>query len=219
MGGLFQNESIIQTLEVMAVILSATTTSLTVFFFLAPPVLLGLILYYFTGKEKKAEKFMPNLMAQSLRIFNYIWMFIVSIGAFIAANMFLAPILEFIMPDPEFSGIETDEFDDQTLVRGIITLLLVVIFGLLSILFNRKVYEVSKVPGTISTKLFITSGLIFFSIPAFIFTVNTFNNIVDYIYNQDGGVSGTYISLMFTSIAATMVFIAKAMQILKRESK
>ena len=48
------------------------------------------VLYYFTGSEKKADKFIPNLMSQAFRSFNYVWLYIISLFAFFGLTLILS---------------------------------------------------------------------------------------------------------------------------------
>jgi MFS family permease len=180
-------------------------------------LLVALVLYYFTGEKKRADDFMPRLMAQVFRIFDYTWLFIISVVAFVGTNMFVSPIVEAILPDPKFGA--NDDFESKTLVKGIVLMLLMLVFGLVKILLNRRVQTISGVAATVTPKVVLFFGLVFFSVLSFMFTIASFMNVIDYFYETDLGIDAMLVSLMLTSMAFTAVYVSKSYMVLKRESK
>ncbi|GAB4284194.1 MAG: hypothetical protein Kow0081_1260 [Candidatus Dojkabacteria bacterium] len=186
-------------------------------------ILLALILYYFSGDKKKADEFIPNLMAQSIRIFSYVWTFILSLIALVAGNMIVQPVLEQILPFPQ-GGIgrfaaKRPDFQEETFVQGLLMLALVVILIYGMVYLQRYSVKVSKIGGTISTKLFLTFGTVLFSILSIVSLFAGLVNFISYLYDTDNGLDSGLFSLLIVSVAGFGIYLSKAISTLKRESK
>jgi hypothetical protein len=188
-------------------------TIMAVFIFPFALLLIALVLYYFTGDKKKAEDFMPKLMAQSFRVFSYFWILIISLVAYMGLNQILNYILSQVLPEGRFSN----EVEAETLVRGLVLVLLMAVFAY----GYKKLYDysadVSSVRGSVSTKIFLSFGLIIFSILTFFSSISTFMNFVDFAYDTDGGVSAGSVAMLLSSLTFLSLYLVKGIEILKKE--
>ncbi len=177
-------------------------------------VLIALVLYYFTGEKKRADEFMPKLMAQLIRIFSYTWLLIVSVGAFVGVTQVLYYVFANILPAPRY----LDEVDSEILVKGIVLLTLMAGFAAAKIMLNRYSVRISKVGGSVSTKVFVGFGMMIFSILLFTSSIATFMNIVDFFYDQDLGIDSNSVALMFSSLGFFLLYLLKGVRVLNIES-
>ncbi len=178
-------------------------------------LLIALVLYYFTGEKKKAEEFMPKLMAQSIRVFSYVWLLLISFGTFIGVTQVLFYVFANLLPGSRFF----EEPDSQVLVQGLVLVLLMAVFAVGKVLLNRYSIKVSGVGGSVSTKLFITFGMIIFSILLFISSISVFMNVVDFIYDNRSGIDASGVAVMFSSLGFFSAYALKGIKVLQSESK
>lgn len=186
---------------------------MAVFIFPFALLLIALVLYYFTGDRKKAEDFMPKLMAQSFRVFSYFWVLIISLAAYMGLNQVLNYILSQVLPEGRFSA----EVESETLVRGLVLLLLMAGFAY----GYKRLYDysakVSSIRGSVSTKIFVSFGLVVFSILTFFSAINTFMNFVDFAYDTDRGVSASAVAMLLSSLTFFSFYLVKGVEVLKNE--
>lgn len=177
---------------------------------------LGFVLYYFTGDKKKADEFMPVIMSQSSRVFSYFWMLIISIVAYSSTYAILYYVFGNILPKAERYGVDVEAI---TLVQGIIVALLMGVMFYAVWQFSEYTAKVSGVKGTVSKKLFLTAGLVIFSVIFFTATIGTFTNVIEYFYDADGGVDAGMVASMFGSLGFMLAYGFKVIQTLGAEKK
>jgi len=196
-------------------ILGVISPFMSLIMFLVALIFIALVLYYFTGNNKKAEGFMPNLMSQSFRIFYYVWMYIVSLAAFGAVASMLTEILEEILP--EAARARASEFEGETFFTSLVVFLFTLIFAAVLFYLNRAVVTTSGVGGTVSTKTFLTFGIVTYSIVYFVSTLLVVSEFMAYLYDTDMGLSANTWSWMFAGLAFLGVFVARGMMVLRNE--
>ena len=199
-------------------IVSMLSVFASLLFYLMLPIFLflfALVLYYFTGNNKKADEFMPKLAAQSVRIFSYVWLLIISIGAFLGISQSLYYIFASILPASEFALSSGSE----TFTKGVVVTILMACFAVGAVFLNRYSVEASGVGGSISTKIFASIGLTIFSILFFISSITTLTNLVDFTSNTSVGIDSSSVSIMLSSLGLFVAYLVKVAQLLKAESK
>lgn len=186
-------------------------------------IMIALVLYYFTGDKKRAEGFMPFLMSQLLRVYNYFWLFIISLVAYFGLQDVVSAILKAILPaSKSFSvvgGDSKNEFDSQTFVKGIVLLILMALLAGFKVFLNRKSTELTKMGGSVSTKLFLATGLFVFSLLAFVSTLTSIDSILGYLYDKSDGVNSSSLAMMIASVTMLSLYLVKSWQVIKGEVK
>lgn len=183
--------------------------------------LFPIIFYYFTGAKKHGESFMPRISRIALRINNFVWTYIGMIFAFLGVYAILFYIVEKLWPG-ENSSQFFDEIDSgargyledvelmvefETIVRGLVTLLV----GLLIILFfsfaNTKVGKTKDEAVLLSKRIFLTFTLVTFSIITILSFIAASDNILNTIYDDHSFVYAGYIA----SFLGGLVFLILVM--------
>lgn len=194
-------------------------SALMVFVYLFAIVTVCLILYYFTGTDKKADKFFPNLMSQSLRTYSYVWIFLSSVVAFFGLATVFFWVFDNILPKSEgiFSTGKDAEWD--VLVKGLVVLTFALLLIGFKVVLNRMVVKTSRIGSTVSTKVFVSFGMILFSIFFFVSGLSFLLNFVDYAKESDAGLDPLTWSVFFASMLLLGSYLTKAYIVLKKESK
>lgn len=176
---------------------------------------LAIILYFFTGEKKKADLILPHLMEYSLKVFAYIWMLIISFVALVPAFMVVNYIVMAIMGQGDYSS------PNMIIIPLIILIaLMLLIFGAMKL--NRFVIKKSKRGSDITNKIIFSIGLIVHSLITFVSGLVSLASILNAIFGSSlhrSEVDTVSVSIFIVSLAASLVFYSKALQIFKREAK
>lgn len=192
-------------------------SSVVVFIYLLAIVTVCLVLYYFTGNDKKADKFFPNLMGQSLRVFSYVWMFLSSIAFFAGLTMVFFWMFDNVLPDSKGILASGKDAEWDILVKGLLIMAFALILIGVKFMINRMVVKTSGIGGTVSTKIFVSLGLVLFSILMFVSGLSFLLNFVDYLKESKAGLDPMTWSIFFSSFLLLSAYMAKAWMVLKEE--
>lgn len=182
-----------------------------------PVLILGLalVLYFFTGEKKKADLILPHLMGYSLKVFAYVWMLIISFIALILGYMVVNYIVSSIVGQGRYNSSEM-----LIIPLVMLAVLFLLLFGAMKL--NRSVIKKTGRGADVPSKIIFSIGLVVNSIIAFISGFFTLGSILNALFGSAyyrPTVEPGPVSVFIVSLAASLIFYAKAMQIVKREIK
>lgn len=134
-------------------------------------------------------------LVPAFMVVNYIVMAIMGQGGYSSSNMLVIPLIIFVV-------------------------LMLLIFGAMKL--NRFVISKSERGADIPSKIIFTIGLIVHSIITFVSGLATLGSILNAIFGSSfyrSAVDPTSVSIFIVSLAASLAFYSKAMQIVKRGVK
>lgn len=176
----------------------------------------ALLFYYVTGENKRADKLMPKYLSNMLRVFSYFGLFVASLGLVNGAFQVMYFVLSNILPLNK--GME--EAEPIVLAKGIALLVIFGIFAYASRMGKMKVDAWSKEHGDISTKIFLSIGMLAYSFVVVTSSIVFALQFVDFLFeDRVDGVDVMALSVLLAALPALAVFGNRTMEVLKKEGK
>lgn len=125
----------------------------------------GVMLFFFTGKDRTGGELLSVLMRQGGRLYAHIWMLLSSLIALLGFSLFLKAIMGalfggFVYASSRFGyGPSVDSLRQADLQAGLILVVLGTIIFVAHWLFAYLIETKQEKKGTIITKVTITAGL------------------------------------------------------------